>query len=106
MFSTEKERAGARGSEGVGDTGPDLEAELPSASLAVEYSERVGRTDPRFLKPGRWVEATETPEREGPLENTVVGPPHRAPRCWMLGDPVPGDGRQLPPGPLDHRGPA
>lgn len=42
------------------DSGPDLEVEPPSASLAVEHRERVGRTDPQFLKPGRQVEATAT----------------------------------------------
>ena len=57
----EKELAGARASECMGHTGPEVEP--PSASLAVEYREQVWRTDPRFLKPGRQVEATATPER-------------------------------------------
>ena len=84
------------------DTGPDLEVEPSSASLAVECRERVGRTDPQFLKPGRQVEATAIPKREGLLGNTVAGPSHRAPWCWMLGAPIPGDGRAAAPG---HHGP-
>lgn len=65
----------------------------------LSTGERVGRTDPRFLKPGRQVEATAT------SGNTVAGPPHRAPWCWMLGAPVPGDGRAAAPGPYGPQGP-
>ena len=39
------------------------------------------------------------------LGNTVAGPPHRAPWCWMLGAPVPGDGRAAAPGPHGPQGP-
>ena len=102
MFSTEKELAGARGSECMGHTG--LEVEPPSASLAVEYRERVWRTDPGSSSlAGRW-RPLQLP-REGPLGNTVAGPSHRAPWCWMLGAPVPGDGQAAAPRPHGPQGP-
>ena len=62
-----------------------------------------GQTPGSSSLAGRW-RPLQLP-REGPLGNTVAGPPHRAPWCWMLGAPVPGYGRAAARRPHGPQGP-
>lgn len=85
------------------DSGPDLEVEPPSASLAVERRERVGRTDPLKTVPQAWQAGGghcnfwETQWQAHLTEPRGAG---------CLVPLFQGMAEQLPPGPMDHRGPA